>query len=716
MNSQMANHHQGPYPGQGPQQPQNVGQQRQVPTTQQKVTPGQQQSYFDPQFVLFHLEKTKNVDTWEDVEPEQQHVALHDLQNEVAKFRKNRGNVKRLLSEIPSSNCRRVINELVESQNKELWSYNRTLRYTIAWADVEKRSINRRQEQLKRVQVILATEPSGFQEPQVMKSALGGAGNLQAGQDLHKPAKQTGMAQQQQQQQQQQGQMNNHPPNMAQLPKNPQLQQGPNMGQSQQFDHQPVRAPPPPGAHGQMQGGAPPPPPPPPGGHQAHGHGGAGAPPPPPPPPGGGHPPNGAHHPMPHPQAHHPPQGNFMPGTFPVPLPPHGMRQGQPPIEVLDPRFLHNPKSKHKGRHDSPSSSGSESGWESSSGSEPIRIRNVEQGDYGLVGRRERGRSQHSSRSKKSHGHKSHSKSRTTNRSRSSSQHQTTRRRRNSGLDHPPSDRHSPVSSNDSSPRSSHGKLPPIHIHMSTNNPADERLQRQNSTNISPTRYYKDKRDIDRIITSPPMSRQDSWEHGSDTASFTTSAHTAEDGIFDTPMRPTGYSRTQSYTRPRQGYVTPPQMYNDADRRPRARYSPADDYPHNPPNPRRDTFYDEPNFPSRPALPHRRNSMQVHSSNPFATAHYPPKPVRASSYAADMHEPAYPSYPQRHLADRPHDEERYKMDELAGALLEHIKESQRGAGVPLQRRRKDSGIVNDGDEWYGRERERAGVYGGYGRF
>jgi hypothetical protein len=714
-NPQMAAQHHASFQNQmPPQQTQNVSQQRQAPNAQPKGNQVQQQipstyNNYDPQLALFRLEKAKNVETWEDVEPEKQHVALQDLQNEVTKFRRNRGNVKRALDEIPSANCRRLINELVEDQTRELWKYNRTLQYTIACIDIEWRSVNRRQRQLKRVQVILETEQSGFQEPQTMKTPMNGLSNGQH--DLNKPMKQnTG--------QQQQGQMNGQL-NMAQQARANLLQQQHSMGLNPPFEQQSMNAPPPPGAHVHMGGmggsmqmkgnpNAPPPPPPPPGGHgHGHGlgqmHGGVNAPPPPPPPPGGAHISHAPHNQQAHhQQAHHMhPHGNVMPGAFPGPMPMHGMKHGQPHIEVLDPRLQQHKPPKHTGHRNTSSESESDSEWESSLGSEPIHVRNVERGTYSLVDRRERGRSQHSARSKKSRSQKSHSKARTYSRSRSRSQHRPSRRRIDSELDGSPTKgRHSPAFSRSSSPRSSHGKLPPIHIHMNTNSGSgDEKMhKRQNSNTASPT-SFNTKGKPDRIVTSQPMSRESSWERGSDTASFaTSSAHTAEDGIFDARIRPRNHGRTQSFSRPQHNFST---SYEDRDRLHKIRYPPADDYPHQPP---RDTYYENSAFSSRP-LPHRRNT----AANPFATAHYPPKPIRAASYSLDVHEPSYPA--PRYVTDRPAGEDRFKMDELAGALFEHIQDSQQRA--PLRRGRRDSGIV-DGDEWDSRfTGARGGGYGGY---
>ncbi|KAH7377845.1 hypothetical protein BKA66DRAFT_443102 [Pyrenochaeta sp. MPI-SDFR-AT-0127] len=747
MNPQMAPQHHPQHHTQLPPQHQNIGQQRQNPNGPQqiqgqgqpKAAQGQQQfqnlyAHYDPQLALFTLEKPKNAKSWEDVEPEKQHISLQDLQNELTKFRRNRGSVKRALNEISSANCRRLINELVEDETNELQKFNRTLQYRIASVEVEWRSINRRERQLKRVQVILETEPSGFQEPQMMKSGAGGPGNLNGPQDPNKGMKPNNMGQNQQFP----GQGMNNGQHMGQQQRNGQQPQGQHMAQSQHLEL-PMRPPPPPG-QGQGQGpmhghGNPPPPPPPPGGIPGMGQPGMVA--PLPPPPGAQQvPPPPPHHAMPHPQIQNvTPQSRMMPGAFPEqrPVSVHGMRPGQgPPYDVVDPGYLKGQKSKHKVRRgSSSSSSSSENDWESdsgSSGSNGIRVLPVEHGDYGLVRRQERGRSQHSTKSKKSRRHRSQSKARSRSRGRAPRvvdiyKEKSSRRRRTSDLiDPPPMGKYSPTSSKSNSPRSSRAELPPIHIHMNTN-PTEERSReheqmrdRRSSRNPSPTGFFRDKRKLENINASLPMSRESSWDRGSGTASFgTSSAHTAEDSVFDTPMRPSlsrGHGRTESYPRAQESFhhPHPSHIYDDIDRRPRTRYPPADDYPHSPRM--RDTFFQDPNYGSRPSMPRRHNSVQITSGNPFATGQYPPKPTRTMSYTPGMGEPTYPYPQQRYILDRADQERRVDLQDLANAI-DHIKGSQR---VPLKKmgaERRDS-VLYSGDEWdtrYPSARGRA-----YGRY
>ncbi|KAH8722448.1 hypothetical protein GQ44DRAFT_358442 [Phaeosphaeriaceae sp. PMI808] len=668
MNSQMASQHQATYQGQLPQQTQNAGQQRQVPNGQQKASqsqPQQQQhqqpqtqnpyANYNPQLALWSLEKPKNVEGWGDVEPEKQHVALQDIQSELNKFRRNKNSVKRALDEIPSTNCRRLLNELVEDQTVELWKYNKTIRFSIAGVLIDWRWIDRRrqQRQLKRVQVILQTEPSGYQEPQSIKPVAVGSNNGQGPQDVNKPMKANGVGQGQQQ-----------GPNMAQQLKIP-PQPVQHMAQNQQFEQRP---PPPPGSQGPIHGGsnAPPPPPPPPGGGGHQGHGGA----PPPPPPSGG-----AHQPPPPPPppivAHHP-HSSVMPGSYPGPVLMPGSRQGQPPNQILNPpnlQMMHNKKPKHRRRRDEFSSQSSSGDLESetgSSGSEPIQARNVEHGDYVAIGRRERGRSKHSTSSRKSRHYSS--RDRTKSRSRSRSQHRQSRRRRGSDfIEPPPMGRHTMSSSKPSSP-----KTRPI----SNNNSSDEeRGHRHGKTRhrrdsimhpptTSPIRTYNKKKVQDFGIAQP-MSRGSSWEswgRDSDTASFGST-----DRAFNTHIRPRGHDRTYSYTRQHHRGSPPTSRYHDdLDYRQEGRYSLADDYPH----------LNEPTFNGRlPLLQghHHRNNLVQPVDNPFETASHRPAPIRSTTYAGDSLERdyAYPSQ-RRYLtgnSSSPNQSNSLDMNGLAEALL-----------------------------------------------
>ncbi|KAL1798019.1 hypothetical protein ACET3X_004625 [Alternaria dauci] len=765
----MATPHQAQYQGQVPQQHQNVGQQRQVPNGHQQQAYGQAQqrpvqaqqqplnpyANYDPQLASFILEKPRGATSWEDAEPEKQHVALQELQSELHKFRRNHGNVKKNMNEIPSPNCRRIINELVEDQNVELAQYNRAIQYRIASVVNKWRSVNRRERQLVRVDIILETEPSGFQEPMPTKMTV--AGGPQDPNKVRPPGNP-------------QGQQFSNPPNpgqnMPQQQRPPQQQQQQhvpqhNVGQGQHFEpprpqHHPGQP-----SMNQMPGGNPPPPPPPPamaGPHDMPG-------PPHPPMNGGGRPmpgpipgpiPGPMPVPMQHPQPNHPPSSQHpMPGTFPeqLPMPPHHMRQNQGrPIEVLNPNHLRHQKQRRNNRRDaSSSSSDSESSWEDES--ENSSFVNIEHDDHIDAGRRERGRQRHSKKQKKSYKHRSTSKARGLSRSRSQSRARRinvdpytlkpTRRRRASDLiDDPRNGRLSPESFTTDSSRSSHNKIPghmpPVHIHLSTNNVVEDRTR---NGNASPADLYNEKRKPRKQYTAHDMGRESSSslsERGSGTESMnTTSAHTADDGIWDRPIRRRP-SFKHVHSRRKSSYGGKPQpvfdqphpshIYDDEidyRRAQKVRYPDdlADDYPHarSPRAHMREPesyFDDHAAHAIRPNMHHRRATMAnpptIH--NPFAQTYLPAKPIRASSYLADRHDPGY-SFPQpRALTDREEPDERFGLSDIHAAL-EHIQEKKdmrHSMRRPNVMGRRDSALQYE-DEWNSRVPLGA-RRGGYDRF
>lgn len=675
------------HPAQMLPQHQNIGQQRQAPMAQQQVPGlGQQQipatgqqkamlnpnppqngyANYDPQFAMFTLERQKGADGWEDVEAEQQHVSAQDLLNDVKKFQRGKNTVKRVMEDIPSTNARRLINELVEEQNQDLMAMNRTLQWTIASIDIKWTAIGRNKRQLKRISVVLKTEPSGYQNPVAVKAVAGMATKVP-------PVHQNPAFPQPPNQGAQIAQPLRNPPNMVQPP----------MGHPQQ-PAQPMRPPPPPSHADQL----PPPPPPPPGFDH------------PPPPPGAGMP---RPPPPPNNQQHRP-----MPGAFPGTMHRPPMRPGQPEIEVLDPSFYKNQK-KSKGRPEESFSESDSDEWESETGdsdSDRFKVRHVEHGEFAHIGKPRRGRSRNSSHSKKSRHNKSHSKMRSRSRSHGRTEY---RRHRDSGLVPPPMGKYSPTSSKDSSPRSSKQQLPPIHIHM--NAPTAEKPTRMNdrirrdSYNASSPDRRKDK------FTAEPMSRGSSWDRHSGTASFNdnSSVHTADDSVFSEPDRhgrrsrhhsdvveqpPILRSRNLPY-RESFGHPHPSHIYGEVEPRSRrSAYPPIDDYPHT--TRQREPYYDEPVYTSRPGA-HRRNSVQAPQSNPFDIARHPPRLLRSSTYGPDVHEPVYAQRESRYLTDRAaHDN--IQMDELTDAL-EHIREQKR---KPLYGRRASE-----------YERERMSGYGGF---
>ncbi|KAI4960943.1 hypothetical protein J4E86_002570 [Alternaria arbusti] len=736
----MATPQQGQYQGHVPHQHQNVSQQRQVPNGQQQSS-GQQQNFgqaqqrpaqpqqqplnpfanYDPQLASFILEKPRNATSWEDATPEQQHVALQELHSELHKFRRNHNNVKKAMNEIPSPNCRRIINELVEDQNVEL---ARIASVVNKW-----RSVNRRERQLVRVDIILETEPSGFQEPMQARPVVGGAGNgpqdankNKQGQQFPNPSNNPGQNMPQQQRPPLQQQHQQHPG-------------APNLGQH----------PPPPGNMNPMPGPQNPPPPPPPPGMSTQ-HDGGRLPPPPNVGPGQHMPGVPLQHlPPPPGQPHGPPFGQMqMPGAFPdqMQFPLNGMRH----VPGLNPDHLRHQKKNHRVRRDVSGSSSDSDSWESES--EDSSFVNIEH-DHIDADRRGRGRQRPGKRSKKTQKHRSLSKARGLSRSRSRSRARknnvdpyvakTTRRHRTSDIiDDQRNGRHSPESFTTDSSRSSHNKVTPVHIHLSTNNVVEDRTR---SGNASPVGLSNEKKKRSgKYPSSHGMAREtsnSSSERGSGTESMnTTSVHTADDGIFDTPIRRrpsfTHVHRRQKVSYGRKspnmfGQPHPSHIYDeDVDHRrvQKVRYhkETVDDYPH-PRSPRAhmhepESYFDDyPVHTTRPSLPNRRATManppNIH--NPFAQPHFPPKPVRASSYLADRHEQGY-SYPQpRTIGDQDELDARYALNDIHAAL-EHIQDKkERSARRSNMMGRRDSAFQYEDDEWHARVplSGRRGGYGGY---
>ncbi|KAF2997116.1 hypothetical protein E8E13_004312 [Curvularia kusanoi] len=684
---------------------QNVGLQRQVPIaqqqgpamTQQIGLQGQNQSpnafaNYDPQLALFTFERQRGDESWADVEAEQQYVNAQDLLSDVKKFQRNKTTVKRVMEDITSSNARRLINELVEEQNQTLMAINRTLRWTIASIDIKWKPISRNKKQLQRINVILQTEPSGYDDPNTVKATAMGpkAQHAHQGQTFAHQSNQGSHEVPQLQR--------NPPPPSAQI----------SMGH-QQSTVQPTRIV---QHHGQshLSQGAPPPPPPPPpaGASNFHSH-----PPPPPPPPGASNlphpppPPPGTAINMPRQTMPGQQQPRMMPGAFPEANPRPIIRQAQPTVNIVDPSVLRKQKKVQDRYDESDSESDSNSDdWESETGdsaSDRFRIRHVDHGEFAHIGKPKRGRSRHSSRSKKSRHNKSLSKTRS--RSRSRARTETFKKRHGSDrIEPPPMGKYSPVSSKHSSPRSSKQHIH-IHIPTATNEKptrANERIRRDSHGTSSPD-YRKDK------YSAEPMSRGNSWDRHSGTASFNdnSSIHTADDSVFSEPEHHGRRSRHHSdiidhspkmrsrNLPPRQEnvhYPHPSHIYDNVESHPRRSAYPAPvDYPRDPRQ--HNMYHDEPLYAPRPSA-HRRSSVQTPHSNPFDTTRHPPRLLRSTTYAPELHDSMYGHREQRYLSDRP-SQDGVNLDELVDAI-EQLKDKRR----PLHGRRVS-------------EYDRAGGYGGY---
>jgi len=415
-------------------------------------------------------------------------------------------------------------------------------------------------------------------------------------------------------------------------------------------------------------------------------------------------------------------------------------------VQGLNPDHLRHQKKHHRVRRDVSDSSSDSDSWESES--EDSSFVNIEH-DHIDVDRRGRGRQRPGKRPKKTQRHRSLSKARALSRSRSRSRARknhvdpyiakTTRRHRTSDIiDDQRNGRHSPESFTTDSSRSSHNKVTPVHIHLSTNNVVEDRTR---SGNASPVGLSNEKKKRSgKYYSSHGMAREtsnSSSERGSGTESMnTTSAHTADDGVFDTPIRRrpsfTHVHRRQKVSYGRRspnpfGQPHPSHTYDeDVDHRrvQKVRYhkKTVDDYPH-PRSPRAHIhepelhFDDYPTHTTRPSLPNRRATMtnppNIH--NPFAQSHFPPKPVRASSYLADRHESGY-SYPQpRAIGDQDELDARYALNDIHAAL-EHIQDKkERSARRSNMMGRRGSAFQYEDDEWHARVPlgGRRGGYGGY---
>jgi hypothetical protein len=679
MNPQTATHQQASYPNsqpQQPQQPQQGTQQRQMPNTLHSGTQGHQQqaqspyANFDPRLTFWSLEKPKNADSWADVKPQQQHISLEELQDELETFKRKDLTVKRVLDEVKSLNCRKQINNLADDQTKELQKSNRTVKYIIGGILLEWRYIDRRRKEkiLNRVQVILQTVPSGIVEVQSSRPAGGTGsanGNAQGPHSLKQPSMTPG--------QQYHGNTQGQGPNMAHQPRTIPQQGQQHMGQSQ-FDLRP----PPPSGQGQTFGGgttthAPP------GGHQVHGHGDRGAPPPPPPPPIGG---GGQNH------GQYNPQVNVMPGTYPDSVPMKGMRHGMSGVETVDPQFMHGRKPRHK-VHRRMSSTEESNHWDTetgSSGSDSYHVRSVE-GDFGLVDDGRRGRSKRSKHMTKTRRHKSQSRVRS--RSIRKGHQRQHPRRRGSGSSNSRTGRHSPTSPKAKSPYNSssdEGR----HSH--------KKHKYKVRSGVSSTGAYNNK-GFEKFASSPTMSRHSSQKSWSD---VTSSSHFGDRDKHDRRHDHTRAHLHTLYHHDRSNRA----KYEDPDRSGFAnRRSFADDYPYDIRSSRdHDQYGNEEPCTDRPPS-HRRTTTQVPLPNPLFTT--PDAPLRQNR------EPAYSAYPvdtnmrKHQLFQEPQrytthhssvEQDRFGMDDIVDALYDRIAkkgEAQRMPPLGRHHTERHSGFFDD---------------------
>ncbi|OAK93904.1 hypothetical protein IQ06DRAFT_90716 [Phaeosphaeriaceae sp. SRC1lsM3a] len=639
MNPQMAPHQQGSFQGQVPQQAQNANQQRQVPNVQQKATIGAQgaqnlHNNFDPQLTLWSLERAKAKDLWTDVKPQQQHIALKELQDELEKFKQRDLTAKRILDELDSTSCRKLINKLADDQTKELQKLNKSLKYILAgilpkWNYVDRR---KKEKYLGRVQVILQTVPSGLMEPQAQKSGGAGAGNAMGTQ-----AKQAGNFQ---------GQQSANGAGHAVKNVHPQGQQ--HMGNGQHFEQ---HLPPPPGGH-QNGNHGPPPPPPPPNGH----HGGN--PPPPPPPPNGGHG---------HGHGSHQPQFQRMPGSFPES---YHMNQGRPPIEVLDPNLMYNQKhkQKHHRRANPDDSSSLSSEWESETNSSHTGSYNaysVEDG-YSNVRKGHRKHTNRDGHARKSSHHRRRSQSRSSGLRKSDQKSSRQRRNSDSSGVGGRTGRRSSASPRAKSPYYSSGD--------DSGRSRKKKYKYQNRSAENLTQEYNRKA---AKFGTPPLSRESSQ------GSWTDASSSEESGSFSRRMRESDGERERGHRRRRKHsssrhhakeydssrYDIPDPRYVNRDVR-------ADDYPY-------DLSRENERRRAETIFGNRRPTAARHSSeqpNPFFQDTIPLRQTREqayNSYGTGLREQDFAYAPSQGYVrgNSPPKQDLYTSDEV-NVLLNRLNQEQ----------------------------------------
>ncbi|KAH4597546.1 hypothetical protein HBH82_221480 [Parastagonospora nodorum] len=603
--------------GQVPQQHLNAGQQRQMPTMQQKASQGQQQArnpYVDsiPQLSLWTFEKPSQSSTWDGVKPRKEYVSQEEIQEKLARLKRDDETVTDRLDATKSRSCRAEIRNFVEDQNAKLKKENKLGEYIIAGMMLSDHRQGRKDKQKypHRVQVILQIEETSL--PNVPNSRLNtsGLGTAHGAQDFNKPMKANNPLGPQGQ-----GSLQNQGLNMNQQQR-PVQQQGQHGMGGQHFEQRP----PPP--HGQVpmhHGNNPPPPPPPPPGHpgQMNGHGGI----PPPPPP---HPMNGHmhQHQTQHQHGQHQqPKMQKMPGTYPG-TPIAGMRHVQPGVHILNGQKPTKQKLHHVRMSDDD--------WdtETSSGSEQWQTRSVSD-DFAYVEDRGRGRSKPIKHGKQ-HVHKS--RSRVRSRSVSQRRRQSSRPRRGSSSSENRS--HTRATYASSSDESRHGKK-------------FDRWVRP-----SPTRAYNNRR-TGNFSPPSPMSRrssQDSWTDA------TSSVYSDE-----RDRRDHGGRHTRTHSRTRHEHRRPSIKKYETVHNYNIREPNVNDYPHDPlPHRARDPYSEGLGIGNNRPLPHRAATMPQ----------MPGMPSRAYGYAQQPQDylngnNMYASQPQHYMPTNiPVNPDRFTLEEL----------------------------------------------------
>ncbi|EAT76610.2 hypothetical protein SNOG_16031 [Parastagonospora nodorum SN15] len=163
---------------------------------QQKASQGQQQArnpYVDsiPQLSLWTFEKPSQSSTWDGVKPRKEYVSQEEIQEKLARLKRDDETVTDRLDATKSRSCRAEIRNFVEDQNAKLKKENKLGEYIIAGMMLSDHRQGRKDKQKypHRVQVILQIEETSL--PNVPNSRLNtsGLGTAHGAQDFNKPMK-----------------------------------------------------------------------------------------------------------------------------------------------------------------------------------------------------------------------------------------------------------------------------------------------------------------------------------------------------------------------------------------------------------------------------------------------------------------------------------------------------------------------------------------------
>lgn len=693
------------------QQPfqQNMGQVRHGPSPNQG-----QGSTNDPQLSQFTLTKGRAA-SWEDAEAQQQHVSLESLQRELDTMQRRGVSIQRTLNEIPSDNARTAITDLLNRENQTLWTYNQGLKWIIAGMELEWKSLDRKYRQLKRISVILRTEPHPYVHN--ARPLMNKSGSQPGPHDHTRSGKNNGVPGDRQFSPPDPNVFNNPGQNQHMGPP-----QGPVQGQGQDHGHGhghgPAQGP------GPMHGPPNPTHPPPHPTMQPNVPQHMSAPPPPPPP----------HHP-PH---QHDPRGQGIPQQFPGVV-----HEGQRfPIEILDAQTRKKQKATPKkvpgGYFSDPDS---DSDTDSDSSAQSFSAESAEDDIFNVIKSRSHSRSRNKSRGQESSRPRSQSRHRISKTHKDKISHTRAR----SNLDPPPFGKHHEKSRQIHSPKSSTGNIPPQQIHIEVNTGAPDAREQDRGRNRdrdhSVLRYHnidrhhkhdrslsrsrqpdvhaKDYRrsTIDRSLSrspksprsprlsydriekdpyAPQMYRTYSSEssNGTDFSDNTSSiVSDAGESVFTAPYhlkksRHNSIRHVDHTIFPPPGSLQREKIYPASDRHSRSHHA-VDDYPSDTARHHRsppviyhgkaltDDRWSDENDSSIASWPQTNNHRRKAAGNPFDSTRYPPQ--RSLSYAEHNPAPAYPYYPAPKALPERAAHDPYDMHDIVEAGVEALREKKMNA-------------------------------------